>query len=607
MSRSSQDCEAILKLTTHAFFFTRIVMKVCDFDALTAAESSFLEYIKSGSRGVLDLKPKDQILIAFQYPVIRSEIIRAAILNEIEDLPSSDEKISIIGATIKGSLDLSGRTISREVYFSESKFEDVINFERSSTKTIAFGNSELRNGLRADGIEINGDLFLNRTSSNYNISIIGSRITGILDCNNINFKLGHNFSADRMILGAGAFLDGIVSSGFVVLSGANIGADLYLRKCRIGTFIGDKIKVLGDAYVDKAEVNGHVRFTRSTISGNLSFLDTNIKGNLSCDNANILGSWMCRDGAEIEGIIDLSSSNIYSISDDYDSWPTEIILDQCTYHSFAGRSTPTDADSRISWLSKMNPKQYGHTFWSQPYEECARALLTSGDEAGAKKILIVKEQLQQKVIIESLERRIKNLNNNNKQYSSGKYDNDTKNIISCFIEKLLTKNKTYRKIDLIFHLIFKKYVDRPARYTIGYGHHPLGATLPLIALMIFGGIIFSLVYAAGGMKPTHLDVVLSPEWVSCQEHQNNSKLDCYLKKPEGLSYPEYAPLHYSIDTILPIVSLDIKTYWGPDDSVLAGQIGKAYLWIHMVFGWGLALLAVAGFSGLVKTGGSSSS
>jgi len=582
-------------------------MKVCDFDPLTAAESSFLEYIKTGSRGTLDLKPKYEIFSAFQEPTIRSEIIRAAILNEIEDFPNNEEKIRIIGSTIKGSLDLSGRTVSKEIYFIETTFENEVKLYRTSAKTINIRYSRLNKGLTADGMEINGDLFLDGTNSKLSISIIGSNITGVLNCNKMSLDDNCKFSADRMILGAGAFFDELNSLGLVILSGAKIGADLYFRKSKIGHLIADKIEVLGDAYVDDAEVNGHVRFTRSTISGNLSFINTIIKGHLSCESSNISGGFMCRDGTEIEGVLDLSASNICRISDDYNSWAKEIILDQCTYQSFAGRSTPTDAEARLVWLSRMMPKKYGHDFWSQPYEECARVLLTSGDEAGAKKILIAKEKIQQTIIRNSLEKELKSI-------SVGKEADDlirTAEILQKDsvkigpIERLLTTNKTYRKIDLLLQIIFKRYVDRPARYIIGYGHYPLGATLPLIGLMLFGGIFFSLAYYQGGMKPTHLDAILSSEWLSCQE-QGDKVLECYMMKPAGMSYPKYAPLQYSIDTILPIVSLDIKTYWGPNDSVLAGQIAKAYLWIHMMFGWGFALLAVAGFSGLVKSGGPAS-
>lgn len=53
--------------------------------------------------------------------------------------------------------------------------------------------------------------------------------------------------------------------------------------------------------------------------------------------------------------------------------------------------------------------------------------------------------------------------------------------------------------------------------------------------------------------------------------------------------------------VLPIVCLAIQTVWIPDGSTACGWWARVYLWFHIVVGCGLSLLAVAGFSGLVKS------
>lgn len=44
----------------------------------------------------------------------------------------------------------------------------------------------------------------------------------------------------------------------------------------------------------------------------------------------------------------------------------------------------------------------------------------------------------------------------------------------------------------------------------------------------------------------------------------------------------------------------MQAYWLPDDRTPQGALARWYLWFHIFAGWALTLLAVAGFSGLVK-------
>jgi hypothetical protein len=59
-------------------------------------------------------------------------------------------------------------------------------------------------------------------------------------------------------------------------------------------------------------------------------------------------------------------------------------------------------------------------------------------------------------------------------------------------------------------------------------------------------------------------------------------------------------LIYSADVLLPVVSLEMQSYWLPDDETPIGASARVYLWVQIMLGWALTLLAVAGFSGLIK-------
>ena len=58
---------------------------------------------------------------------------------------------------------------------------------------------------------------------------------------------------------------------------------------------------------------------------------------------------------------------------------------------------------------------------------------------------------------------------------------------------------------------------------------------------------------------------------------------------------------YSLDTLFQVLELDQKSFWRPDQNQEWGGLAIAYFYFQTIVGWVLSLLAVAGFSGLVKS------
>ena len=58
---------------------------------------------------------------------------------------------------------------------------------------------------------------------------------------------------------------------------------------------------------------------------------------------------------------------------------------------------------------------------------------------------------------------------------------------------------------------------------------------------------------------------------------------------------------YSLDVLLPVLSIGQKDYWRPNSMKPGGGFALRYFFFHSIIGWALGLLAVAGFSGLVKS------
>ena len=80
-----------------------------------------------------------------------------------------------------------------------------------------------------------------------------------------------------------------------------------------------------------------------------------------------------------------------------------------------------------------------------------------------------------------------------------------------------------------------------------------------------------------------------------------TQLDCFRSQWETLSYPAFNPWMFSLDTLFPVLEIGQKDFWRPDPSQPNGTYTLNYFYFQSVVGWALSLLAVAGFSGLVKS------
>ena len=66
-------------------------------------------------------------------------------------------------------------------------------------------------------------------------------------------------------------------------------------------------------------------------------------------------------------------------------------------------------------------------------------------------------------------------------------------------------------------------------------------------------------------------------------------------------YPCYYPAGYAIDTVIPLVNVHQASNWAPDGSRPFGWLWVYASWAGTVFGWAFATLAVAGYTGLVRS------
>ncbi len=117
--------------------------------------------------------------------------------------------------------------------------------------------------------------------------------------------------------------------------------------------------------------------------------------------------------------------------------------------------------------------------------------------------------------------------------------------------------------------------------------------------LLFGWLVFAVAGGHGAIKPNKAFMLRQAAWTDCAPDEGRARLMCFEAKAP--SYPTFNAFIYSADTLLPIVSLEMQEYWIPDDDTGRGAWARGYLWLHIAVGWALSLLAVAGFSGLVKS------
>jgi hypothetical protein len=422
------------------------------------------------------------------------------------------------------------------------------------------------------------------------ISLRSADIGGALECSEAalsglecNGKRGLAFSADRLRAG-GVILKEVKSTGEVRLAGARVDGDLNCSGARFWAveegkrldrpaLMLDKLDVKGSIFFENVRTRGEVRLNGAKVNGSIFCVGSKFgtaedaegeapRKVLNLDGVRASGGLMLRDRSKFNGVLDLTAAEFGSINDESASWPKKglLILDRCRYGALVGKS-PTDAKSRIDWLGRQDHKRWGVDFWPQPYEQCAKVLREMGHGEDARDILIEKDRRQRAVRLARTPLEIRG---------------------------------------------WLRLRDRVLWHTVRYGRQPLRAAVWLGVFWAIGTVIFFSASNAGAIKPNKEVVLHNSEWVECREGGDKrgeyiSQLACFFEQPQSASFPEFNALIYSADTLLPVVSLEMQNYWIPDESSSRGKWARVYLWVHIAVGWALSLLAVAGFSGLVKS------
>ncbi|MBW9116938.1 hypothetical protein JNB88_25270 [Rhizobium cauense] len=554
-----------------------------DFSPLSIAEEKVVSHLHLGDFDRLGdgLRPvRDD-----PERTVRADLLRYLILDK--DGGRLHEKgMRLSGAWITGILDLEGCRIPRDIGLKDCHFE-ASPVLRSAVIDSLFLDGSALPGLQADRVEARGCLSLRGAIVTGEIRLSGARIGASIEADGASIVSPGSIAIEA---------DGLETRGGILLRGADVRGGINLSAVRLGgdvSAVGAKLERPGEVVLngDGIVAAGDLALRGTTVIGETRLLGARFGGDVDCTSASLSepggyalrlnrttidGAFFLRQNASVEGALDLTATTIGAIDDEQSSWPKtgDLLLNRCQYGAFIGG--PADATSRLDWLSRQTPERWKADFWPQPYEQLSKVLREMGHDEEARAVLITKDQLQRRA------------------------------------RRARAKNPILRAMLAL--------VDAVLAVTLRYGRQPLLALVWMALFWAIGTGVFAVAYGSGAMKPNSPVVLRSPEWTMCDLQRTESRfmpsagvemagragvgenqLTCFRNQPEAASYPEFNALMYSLDVLLPVASIGQKEYWRPDSLKPTGTFTLNYYFFQSVIGWALSLLAVAGFSGLVKS------
>lgn len=550
---------------------------------LSAAEENILAHLQRGHLNRLG----DGSLPDQEHPerTVRAEFLRLLILGEGGYLPH-EKGPRLSGAWITGILDLESCRIPRDIALKDCHFEASPVLRSAIMDNLFLDGSKLP-GLQAERLDARGCLSLKGAAFSGPIQLQGGRIGGSVEADGVSLAAPGDVVLDA---------ESLEARGSILLRGAQISGGINLSSVRLGgeiNAVGARIEHPQDVALkgDAVKLQGDLALRGTVIVGEASFAGARFGGDVDCKGATftnpggfalrlnyavIAGALVLREKASVDGVMDLTAATIGAIDDDPASWPKagDLLLNRCQYGAFLGGQV--NAKSRLDWLSRQTPERWNSDFWPQPYRHLSMVFEELGHDEDALTVIIAKERLQRR----ARRRRAGN--------------------------PLLRAGLAIR--------------DGILSVTVRYGRRPLYALHWILLFWVTGVVVFAYAYSVGAMKPNVPVVLRSPEWTMCDVLNTDSRympatgqvltgraepgetqLSCFRNQPEAASYPEFNSVMYSLDVLLPVLSIGQKEYWRPDSAKPTGAIALRYYFFQSVIGWAFGLLAVAGFSGMVKS------
>lgn len=529
-----------------------------DFPALTRAEARLIAHLKARDRRVCVISPTvpeaetDEV-------TLRASLVRELALGMVEGVPLPETGVRVQGAWIKADgpegaetrgLDFDGCTLPGELHLISCRLEYDLTFTMAKIVSLRLSGSHLAGGLVGRGLKASGGVTLdNMMQVGGTLDLLGAELGGSLQMTTRDAQCRLTGTRGRVADASLGAIRAIDARGLRAGGGVRI-AGLWTN---------------GMIDLSASVITGDVRLVRIRHeSSDKGSTGATVTTGISMNRSRVSGALLLSDLSGPATSIDLGRAEIGSLDWTAACWRQN--LSPRTEHLRLGTLSgqlELVGKRDFGFLSACAARDGPDAFLPQPWEEVARVLRESGHAGAARAVLVEKERLQRKAKRARVWRR---------------------NIVWGWAEVPL-----------------RWAWDNLLGVTIRYGRQPMLAFAWLFGFWLLGIAVFSSAEAVGALKPNDPKIQLDPMWSDCHATTlHPTQYACFTEKARVTGYPAFNALVYSADTLVPVVSFEMQSCWLPDDRTPRGAAVRIYLWVHIVAGWGLTLLAVAGFSGLVK-------
>lgn len=421
--------------------------------------------------GLVDLSSGDPVLDdpdrAAQWPderTVRGEVVAALLLGACGGAVGSVPAVRLVGVRITGELRVDHGRIDSPLLMRSCRFDGAIEMDGAETGSIDLrgsrlttinaygarvrGTLDLRDtvitgvggqAVHADGIQVDGSLYANRTMAHGSFCLINARVGGqltLIGARVLNpVPMGRSVNAGGITVGRSLLAQALRTKGEVRLPGAEIGSSLLLNGARLNGYgraalyangivvaseatfrpytINGKLtpfKAIGAVYLAGGRFGGDLVLSgvrlgsgprrpaldaeRLVVEGSLRLTEGfRTRGEVRLTGARIAGHLELTGMASPEALLTLYSANaVGGIHDQVADWPQRLDLDGFTYGPF---SHYLGAESRLSLIRRQIRKSDGSMgggYRSQPYEQLAGYYRQLGNDAEARTVLLAKQR-----------------------------------------------------------------------------------------------------------------------------------------------------------------------------------------------------------------------
>ena len=570
----------------------------------TEAERKLADHCRRGVDCVFDHKVPST---ATADNTISAAFLRFLALGGDAQTPVHEKGVVMCGAFVAGALDLESARLPGDLWCVGCRLEEDIVLRAAAGRSIGFPASHLK-GVTADRLTLVGNFSLQDAEIHGEMCLIGATIGGQL--NLVEARLsnegGAALSCDGAEIGGTIRLEKAQIAGETRLIGATIGGDLDLVEARLSNEGGDALscdgaEIGGTIRLDNAQIDGATSLAGAKIGGQLILIEARLsnKGGaaLSCDRAEIgeairldnaqidgatrligakIGGQLVCEGATfrnaatdalngqgarigdilvfrnvtVSGELSFQQAMVETLVDDATSWPAGAIdLDGFRYARISN-AAPLDARTRIAWLNKQISDNLGARFCVQPWNHLARILREQGHEDEAAQVDMAREDALRK---------------------AGRAP-------------------------------YWAPLHRFFGFAAGYGYRPRRLLVAAFFVWLFCGVIYAKAARNGLFAPTNALVYQNPDLAACRPQNGGNWTTCATPKaPE--EYASFSPWAYSLDVLLPFVTLGQANDWAPLTPGADwnwGYVVRCLVWFEELFGWVAGLTLAGVLANLVR-------